>query len=55
MKPMKNQILAPIGPMQPSVKALSPLMTLLGTMLTIIMEMVEKTPHRWNTSLVSTW
>ena len=55
MNPIKNQILAPIGPKHPSVKALSPLMTLLGTMLTMIMEMVEKTPHKWNTSLVSTW
>ena len=53
-KPTKNQILAPPTPSTPSVK-LSPLMTLLETLLTMIMEMVENTPHRWNTSRVSAW
>ena len=47
-KQTKNQILAPPTPSTPSVK-LSPPMTL----LTMIMEMVENTPHRWNTSRVS--
>ena len=54
MKPRKNQILAPTGPRHPSVK-LSPLNKLLLTALTMKREMVEKTPHSWNTSLVSEW
>ena len=54
IKPMKNQTLAPTDPRHPSVK-LSPLSKLLETALTMNMEMVENTPHRWNTSRVSAW
>ena len=50
--PTKNQILAPPTPRTPSVK-LSPRMTLLETELTMNMERVENTPHRWNMSRVS--
>ena len=45
MKPKKNHILPPTGPIQPSVK-LSPLSMLFETALTMNMEMVAKTPQR---------
>ena len=54
MNPKKNQIRAPTGPRHPSVK-LSPLNRLLETALTMNMEIVANTPHRWKTSLVSWW
>ena len=41
MNPKKNQILAPTGPRQPSVKP-SPLRRLLDTAFTMNMEMVAK-------------